>query len=83
MMCRGLAVAAALTLSVGLLAQAPAGRKPLNISVVDVEGGKADLWVAPSGQSIRIDTGSPGGRDTDRIMEVKAAAGVTKLDYVP
>ena len=56
--------------------------KPLEIYVVDTEGGKAALWVTPSGQSLLIDAGNPGGRDTDRIMEVIAAAGVTKLDYL-
>src|SRR5689334_10238278 len=65
-----------------LAQQATARTKPLNIYVVDVEGGKADLWVTPTGESLLIDTGSPGGRDTDRIMEVMAAAGVTKLDYL-
>ena len=43
--------------------------KPLEIYVVDPEGGKEALWVTPAGQAILIDTGSPGGRDTDRIME--------------
>ncbi len=54
--------------------------KPLEIYVVDVEGGKADLWVTPSGQTLLVDTGSPGARDADRIQEVMAAAGVTKID---
>src|SRR6266487_853109 len=56
--------------------------KPLEIYVVDVEGGKADLWVTPAGQTLLIDTGSPGARDVGRIQEVMAAAGVTKLDYL-
>lgn len=54
--------------------------KPLEIYVVDTEGGKADLWVTPSGQTLLIDTGNPGERDTSRILEVMAAAGVTKID---
>ena len=63
-----------------LLAQSRA--KPLEIYVVDVEGGKADLWVTPTGQTLLIDTGSPGGRDTDRIQEVMAAAGVHEINYL-
>lgn len=56
--------------------------KPLEIYVVDTEGGKADLWVTPSGQTLLIDTGNPGERDTDRIVQVMAAAGVKKIDYL-
>jgi beta-lactamase superfamily II metal-dependent hydrolase len=56
--------------------------KPLEIYVVDTEGGKADLWVTPSGQTLLIDAGNPGGRDTDRILQVMAAAGVKRIDYL-
>jgi len=56
--------------------------KPLEIYVVDPEGGKEALWVTPAGQAILIDTGSPGGRDTDRIMEAIDAAGVKKIDIM-
>jgi beta-lactamase superfamily II metal-dependent hydrolase len=60
----------------------PAATKPLQIYVVDTEGGKATLYVSPTGQSALVDSGNPGGRDTDRIMAVLADAGVTKLDYL-
>jgi len=76
-----MAIAAAAALGVGAFAQTTPP-KPLEIYVVDVEGGKADLWVTPAGQTLLIDTGNPGARDVDRIMEVAAAAGVTKLDYL-
>src|SRR5205085_10151820 len=56
--------------------------KPLEIYVVDTEGGKADLWVTPSGQTVLIDAGSPGGRDTDRILEGMSAAGGKQIDYL-
>ena len=75
------AVAAVAALAVSALAQTTS-TKPLEIYVVDVEGGKADIWVTPAGQTLLIDTGNPGTRDVDRIMEVAAAAGVTKLDYL-
>jgi competence protein ComEC len=60
------------------------GAKTLNMWVVDTEGGKAVLLVSPSGQSMLIDTGFPGNndRDTNRIVEAAAAAGVKKLDIL-
>lgn len=56
--------------------------RPLDIYVIDAEGGKAALFVAPSGQSVLVDSGNPGGRDTDRLMLALADANVTRLDYV-
>jgi beta-lactamase superfamily II metal-dependent hydrolase len=81
--CRPTATALLLALvaAAQLPAQTPAA-KPLDIYVVDTEGGKATLFVSPSGQTVLEDTGNPGARDLDRIMEVLAAAGVTKLDYL-
>ena len=40
--------------------------KSLQIYVVDTEGGKAALWISPTGETLLIDSGNPGGRDTDR-----------------
>jgi beta-lactamase superfamily II metal-dependent hydrolase len=56
----------------------------LDIYVIDVEGGEATLFVAPSGESMLVDTGWPGfeGRDADRIAEVAEQAGVTQIDYL-
>jgi beta-lactamase superfamily II metal-dependent hydrolase len=59
-----------------------AAAKPLDIYVVDTEGGKATLFVTPSGETVLVDTGNPGARDLDRIMEVLAAANVKKIDYL-
>jgi len=59
-----------------------AAQQPLAIYVIDTEGGKAALWIAPSGQTVLIDSGSPGARDLDRLMEVIAVAGVTRIDYL-
>lgn len=74
----------ALTLVTGVsAAQAPRpAAKTLDIYVVDTEGGEAMLFVSPSGETLLMDSGSPGARDHDRIMEVLKAAGVTKLDYM-
>ena len=59
------------------------GRKTLEIYVVDVEGGNATLFVAPSGESVLIDTGNPGAaaqRDAGRIMAAVKDAGLTQID---
>jgi competence protein ComEC len=56
--------------------------KPLEIWVVDVEGGKAALYVTPTGQTAIIDTGFPGARDLDRIMAAIADAGIKHIDYL-
>ena len=64
-----------------LAAQSNTG-KSLEIWVVDVEGGKAALYVSPTGETALIDTGFPGARDVDRIMAAIADAGVTRIDYL-
>src|SRR5258708_7269668 len=65
-----------------LLAAQAKSAKPLEIYVIDVEGGKSDLWITPAGQTLLLDTGSPGGRDAGRILDTMKAAGVTSLDYM-
>ena len=57
----------------------------LRIYVIDVEGGGATLVVAPSGQSMLIDSGSPGPaaeRDSKRIAAAMQAAGLAKINYL-
>src|ERR1700722_829041 len=65
------------------VAQAPA-RTTLDIYVVDVEGGNATLFVAPSGESLLIDTGNVGAtasvRDAGRIMLAAKDARLTQID---
>ena len=59
--------------------------KTLDIYVIDVEGGNAQLYVTPSGESILIDAGNGGAaaaRDADRIMAAVKAAGLTQIDRV-
>src|SRR5260221_1806308 len=59
-------------------------RTTLDIYVVDVEGGNATLLVAPSGESLLIDTGNvaPAAaiRDAERIMAAAKDAGLTRID---
>jgi competence protein ComEC len=57
----------------------------LNIYVVDVEGGNATLFVAPSGESLLIDTGNAGAaaaRDAGRIVEAVKDAGLKQIDHL-
>src|SRR5215470_6958490 len=73
-----------------LIAAVPAipvaqARKTLDIYVIDVEGGNATLFVAPSGQSVLIDTGNGGPaaqRDADRILAATKDAGLTQIDHL-
>jgi competence protein ComEC len=58
----------------------PSGK--LDIYFIDMEGGHSTLYVAPSGESMLIDTGSPGERDQERMMDVIHAAGVTRIDHM-
>jgi competence protein ComEC len=71
------------SLSVVLLsAQA---RTTLDIYLVDVEGGNATLFVAPSGDSLLIDTGNGGAgatRDADRILAAAKDAGLKQIDHL-
>jgi beta-lactamase superfamily II metal-dependent hydrolase len=58
------------------------GGKPLDIHIIDVEGGQATLFVLPSGESLLVDTGFPGvnGRDADRIAAAAKRAGLSRID---
>ena len=56
--------------------------KPLDIYIVDTEGGKAALYISPTGESVLVDSGSAGGRDTDRLMLAVADAGLKQIDYL-
>ncbi len=75
----GLLLAAGL-ITPPLAAQSPT--KTLQIYYVDTEGGQATLFVAPSGESLLVDTGNPGTRDTDRIMLALDDAGVKQIDHL-
>lgn len=73
-----------LLLSTTLLS-AQARRTTLDIYVVDVEGGNATLFVAPSGESLLIDTGNGGMgavRDAERIAAAIKDAGLTQIDHL-
>ena len=79
---RTILAVAALLLPVSLIAQT---RTTLDIYVVDVEGGNATLFVAPSGESLLIDTGNGGpaaARDANRIMAAVTDARLTRIDHL-
>jgi beta-lactamase superfamily II metal-dependent hydrolase len=61
-----------------------AAAKPLEIYIIDVEGGQSTLFVTPKGESLLIDTGWPGNafRDADRIVAACKRAKVKKIDYL-
>jgi len=87
---RGVAAAGVLLFTALLAAQSPA-TKPLDIYVIDVEGGNATLFVAPSGASVLVDSGNGGPqgagpanavRDAGRIMAAAKEAGLTQIDHL-
>jgi beta-lactamase superfamily II metal-dependent hydrolase len=78
------AVLALVLVTVGGFAQRRAPNT-LSIYVMDVEGGNATLFVAPSGGSVLIDTGNGGAaaaRDVDRIMAAVKDAGLSQIDHL-
>lgn len=55
----------------------------LNIYMIDVEGGAANLYVSPSGETLLIDSGNASnGRDADRIMAAVRDAGAVQIDHL-
>jgi beta-lactamase superfamily II metal-dependent hydrolase len=58
--------------------------KNLEVYFIDVEGGQSTLFVAPSGETLLMDTGYAGfnGRDAGRIAAAAKIAGVKKIDYL-
>jgi beta-lactamase superfamily II metal-dependent hydrolase len=78
---RSLSTAILLLASVSVL---PAARKNLEVLFIDVEGGQATLLVAPSGESMLIDTGWAGfnNRDAERIAAAAKSVGVKKIDWL-
>jgi len=63
-------------------AKRAAPAKGLDIYFIDVEGGKATLYVSPTGESMLVDAGFPGVRDAQRILNTATQAGVRTIDYL-
>jgi beta-lactamase superfamily II metal-dependent hydrolase len=82
MLRRTLPVFASMLLPAMLAAQP---RTTLDVYLIDVEGGNATLFVAPSGESLLIDTGNGGqaaARDAGRIVAAAADAKLTRIDHL-
>src|SRR5437870_8542890 len=64
-------------------ALASAADHRLDIYWIDSEGGGSTLIVTPTDESVLIDTGNPGGRDSKRIHETATkAAGLKRIDHL-
>ena len=75
----------ALTLLAGLVAGQPQTAKTLDIYLIDVEGGNAQLYRLPGGESVLIDSGNGGPaavRDAARIMAAVRDAGLQRIDHL-
>ncbi len=71
-----------LLLAFALPLRAGQTNRTLDIYWVDAEGGGATLIVTPDGESVLIDSGNPGVRDSGRIHHAAAkVAGLTKIDH--
>lgn len=71
-----------LVLIVAIAVGLPVSAQTLDIYFIDTEGGQATLYVAPTGETMLVDTGFPGERDLGRILEVFARAGVQQIDHL-
>jgi competence protein ComEC len=81
---RAMALVVAILVTTLAFAQTRTG-KTLDVYVVDVEGGNATLFVAPSGESLLIDSGNGGAaapRDAARILAAASDAGLAQIDHL-
>jgi competence protein ComEC len=78
------AILLCVTAGLGFVPSSNGATGNLQIYFIDVEGGQATLLVAPSGQSLLVDTGWPAynDRDADRIAEAVKRSGLKQIDYV-
>ncbi len=63
-------------------AHAGAADKRLDFTWVDVEGGAATLLTTPAGETVLLDVGNPGERDSGRIHKALTEAGLKKIDHL-
>ncbi|MDB6054310.1 MAG: hypothetical protein JWN25_1833 [Verrucomicrobiales bacterium] len=71
------------SLTLALSVHAGLQDKNLDIYWIDSEGGGSTLVVTPAGESILIDTGNPGGRDSGRIANCATnVAGLNHIDHL-
>jgi len=66
-----------------LLAALTLPAQTLDIYWIDSEGGGSTLIKTPAGEGILIDSGNPGGRDSERIFKVASEqAGLKQIDFL-
>ena len=76
------AIALALICSSAVPCRAGREDKTLDIYWIDSEGGGSTLIVTPAGESVLIDSGNPGGRDSARIHHTATkVAGLQRIDH--
>lgn len=73
---------AVLAAALSLVAHADQKTKTLDVYWIDSEGGGSTLIVTPANESVLIDSGNPGGRDSARIVAAAKAAGLSRIDYL-
>jgi competence protein ComEC len=66
----------------GGIARADSKTKTLDVYWIDSEGGGSTLIVTPSDESVLIDAGNPGTRDSSRIVAAARTAGLAKIDHL-
>jgi competence protein ComEC len=77
--------AAAAALFAGFVAAHAQTARSLDLYLIDVEGGNAQLYRLPSGESVLIDSGNGGAaaaRDAARIVAAVKDAGLTQIDHL-
>src|SRR5262245_65406491 len=82
---RAALVPTALALFAGLVAGQAQTARTLDMYLIDVEGGNAQLYRLPGGESVLIDTGNSGAgaaRDAARIMAAVKDAGLARIDHL-
>lgn len=74
---------AGVLITASLPLQAGQADRTLDIYWIDSEGGGSTLIVTPNDESVLIDAGNPGMRDSARIVKaVTSAAGLSRLDHL-
>jgi beta-lactamase superfamily II metal-dependent hydrolase len=56
--------------------------KVFTMYFVGTEGGQSVIYISPTGDTLVMDSGSPGGRDTDRNMQALKDAGIKEINYL-
>lgn len=76
-------IVAAMIVSAHLAGVRAQASRSLDVYWIDTEGGGATLIVTPAGESVLVDAGNPGGRDSGRILKTaKETAHLQRIDAI-